>query len=359
MKQLLKFELYKIFQQKPIYFLSIFLFGYLSLGIISNASFEDKTTNKAQYEGPIPEEVISMVSGTANDKQKSQIPSEIYGEMVNNVQILQNLDKRTKVIEEKLSSLKGEGFEYRKSIMERELLKNISQPVYYEDIGLMDLIYYSETIAILIAVLITIGLAGIFSIENTTGVDQLILSAEKGRKEIVTAKILAAVIFSTIVCITFHLYALCLIKFCNGHFGWSSLLQYVYSFYESPYALTMGQYYFIQLGIQLIATISYCLFILLVSSLSKNAFISFAVSGFVYINFIWIDLDAYSKIAKIILCFTSYGLMKVSGLFKNFEVINVFGYPLLLPFAAIVFIVIVSLILMKMIYAYNRMKYLE
>ncbi|MFT8322741.1 MAG: ABC transporter permease subunit [Bacillus sp. (in: firmicutes)] len=361
MRQLVRFELYKVFHQKMIYFLSIVLLGYLAICIISNANIGEKTNNNKQYEGVISEEVVAIA--TSNDqtylkttKELGKLPAEVFYRTLENVRITQELENRKKIMETQLPLLKG--IEYRKVILEVKILGEIHPPVYYADEGLREVISNSNIIAMFIASSITLGLAGIFSIENTTGVNQFILSAEKGRKEIVTAKVIAAIIFTTSICFAFNFAAFCLIKINYGNLGWESLLQYAYSFQESPYALTMGQYYFMQLGIQLIASIAYCLFILLISSLAKNTLISFVVCGFVYMNFIWMEMDGGVGIAPHILDFTYYGLMKVNDLFVRFEAVNVFEYPFLLPVAALVFTLIVSIVFMKMIYAINRMKYL-
>jgi hypothetical protein len=127
-------------------------------------------------------------------------------------------------------------------------------------------------------------------------------------------------------------------------------------FYESPYPVSMGQYYMIQIIFQLIAACSYCLFILLVSSFSKNTFVSFAVSGFVYTNLIWMDFDGGGTNA--ILQFSYYGMMKVNGLFQQFETVSLFGYPILVPIVAIALLFLVSVLWLKIIYEYNRFKYL-
>jgi hypothetical protein len=359
MRELLGFELYKIFQQKMIYFLALFLFGLLTIGILIDAFPEN--VNHVPYEGTISEEFISSVKGSDNNNSFGEssnhsdlkIPSSIYYRMEESVKIHQSINDRINSIEKDISKTKNEN---RDSVLERSLLLKIGSPVYYYDEGLTWLILKSSVITMSIGSLLTLGLAGIFSLENTTGVNQIILSSKKGRKQIVTAKIVASLIFTALVCLSLNLYSLFLIKFVYGSLGWDSLLQYLPLFHQSPYPFTLGQYYLIQFGIQLVSGISFSFFILLISALSKHSMISFFISGFVFINFVWIDFDAQSVVAQKILNFTYYGLMKVNGLFKEFETINLFGYPLLYPLAAIVVIIILSVITIKILYTYNQRK---
>jgi hypothetical protein len=114
-----------------------------------------------------------------------------------------------------------------------------------------------------------------------------------------------------------------------GTVGFDAPIQSIYTYLASPYGLTVGQYFLSQTAVAVVGSISFGLFVLLVSALSKNALIPFFTCGCL------VGLTTGIKVMDITLPgyfswfvdFSHSELIRAEGLFSTFKTYNILGLP--------------------------------
>jgi hypothetical protein len=350
---LIKWELMKIFKQKSLYIIGLFLFSWFAFVLFSN-TYETETTQKVykEWEGKITAEKMAaaekvnadlneyfskeQVSPDARKNAESAVVENIaqsqHIESTRNEMVVE-LDKRIVQAKEK-----GD----RSLINELQLQINM-----YNEVEINKISYYRGPLEavdfvnvfglILSGLFLLIGLSGIYSNEHSSGVENYILSTKNGRKATMTAKLAAAAIFAVVVVVVWEVFNLITRTVVYGTKGWDMPIQYSFKYFFSPYSLTFMEYHMIQLGIHLVAAIAFAGVIVVVSTLSKTTVVSFFVSGFIFGVPVLAQsiMNSNEEWVRIALRYTLTNIMKVEGLFMNFISVNVFGYPIIAPYIGI------------------------
>lgn len=351
MKELVKFELEKIFSNKLIYLVAI----AISTLILINPILEYMDMKK-EFGGK--ENIENLSQKYISDELTKKEVDEIYQDAKDKYYDGKDLNKEEKFILKQGGSFsKNDGetkvvinnktynyneinnhlfklkidnkentFEYKNFLKCKNMISKLSKPksIYKGNWSeVLDL----RVSAIMKVILLVTGLASIFSREYSTKVAYLNLSSKNGRNNLNTAKIIASLIYATVVfmfiLILFHIQALVL-GLPNGDCALNCLSE------AAIYNLSIKQYYLISLGISYLGTIIFAILIILTSLMSKNIIVSFGVPLAIYFlnNMIKISqsLDKYIN---------NISLSKIidgKDVFKEYFTFNVFGNPILYPY---------------------------
>ncbi|MEH7444143.1 hypothetical protein V7201_17660 [Bacillus sp. JJ1122] len=349
---LIKWELMKIFKQKSLYFVALFLFGWFTLVLFTNMH-ETTATREVfnEWEGPITTEKLAAaekLNAEVNEffSKENAVNERKSAEagLTETIAMSQNIASTIKEREDDLNQLikKVEANGNHSLAAKLKLQKDM-----YNEVKIDKISYYKapqEAVdfvnvfgLILTGAFLLIGLCGIYSNEHASGVENYILSAKKGRKATMQAKLMAASIFAVAVVVLWEAFNLISRTAVYGTKGWDLPIQYSFKYFFSPYSLTFMEYHMIQIALHILAAIAFAGLIVLVSTLSKSTVISFFVSGFLFgtpilaqsimnVETIWVNK---------MLTLTLTNIMKVEELFMNFISYNVFGYPVLAPYVGI------------------------
>ncbi|MFD1356874.1 hypothetical protein ACFQ4X_03095 [Fictibacillus halophilus] len=352
MKQLMEFELYKIFKQRTVY-ITFFLLLLFSTGFTFNHSTEMERQLYKDWEGPITKEKIELAEKEYQNLMKvldqraeggqsghiitdqEQTQSGIY----ETIAFIKNSEQRLKNRYKEIQQDNNYNTELEKSMIQKVDLSYFS----YNE-GPRETVDYASTYALLITgAMLLIGLSTTYTQEYSSKVDRYILSSSKGRESLLWSKIMAALIYAcSIVLITETFNLICNgIRF--GYDGWTSPIQNMPTYFFSNYSFTLIEFHLIQLGIHLLAAFSFALLIILVSSLCKNSFISFMINGVIFALPYWfVESMNLPTWLDDVFSFSFLYIMKVEFLFHHFNTVNLFGIPLLYPVVALIWILFVS-----------------
>ncbi len=354
---LLKWELMKIFKQKSLYIIGIFLLGWFTLNAVDIENPKISQEAYKEWEGPITAEKVEKAEKLNKElnayfsKEPAPNPQKsAESGVVETIAYSQNIKTQIKERNRDLNKLIQE----TNAKGDTALAKNLElQKKMYSTVKLDKISYSAAPIEaidfvnvfglILTGVFLLIGLSGIYSNEHSSGVENYILSTKNGREKTMRAKLLAAFIFTAVVVFGWEIFNLIMRTVIYGTKGWDLPLQYSYKYFISPYSLTFTEYHLIQLGIHLLAALAFAGVIVLISTLSKSTVISFFVSGSLFgvplLASSIMEID--SLWMKKALTFTLTNIMKVEDMFMNFITVNIFGYPVLAPFAGIAVAVVI------------------
>lgn len=204
------------------------------------------------------------------------------------------------------------------------------------------------SITLLISIAICVCISPIFAFEYQTGADSIVLSTRYGKSKVITAKILAAVFFTTCLYFSAILF-FSILMLCNyGITGWNVHFQIVSLL--SPYALTMLQVYLYSLIIGYLVIMSSMSFNMLLSANMKTSF------SVVVISIIWLLIPLFIPGSKSGLLFSRLmsllpaKALEVFVLFSSYDIFELFGYIIPLPIAVIAFSSIVILVSLPFAY---------
>lgn len=212
MKELVKFELYKVFTQKTIYFVAGLLLLATVFFLFQMRGPSLHSLYK-QWEGPVTAQDIELAKKKDHaiaEKQMNPNVDMTWKELkqrnvYNDVIKVGNYNDQQKgaihSLEQKIDSLKDQsGYTYRNLKLKKEMLTDIEYDSLYYQRPVAQIIDFVGTYGfVFLGALIVVGLSLIFTQESTTGVDQYMLSSKLGRRTIVHAKIMASLIFILIV----------------------------------------------------------------------------------------------------------------------------------------------------------------
>ncbi|QOR67119.1 hypothetical protein IM538_02905 [Cytobacillus suaedae] len=354
--QLLKFELYKIFKQTSVWVTFIIMLGmsYLSLAYPYESKIEKEMYQ--QWEGPITEEVLIQAKNeyaalVKKEEQRASDEEVILSDletmqlwMYQKIILSEHVEKEN---EKRLDELKT--VNTNSAEMEMKMIEEIQLDEFAHHTGPSQTVAFVEFGSFLVlGVMLLIGLAPIYSREYATGMDNYLFSSKKGRIPLAWAKIGAALIYTFFVVVGWMSFNFILNYILHGKEGWDTPIQF-YTLYmnpayaDSPYAFTMLEYHMIQLGIHLLAGLSFALLIVLISSFCKNALITFFLSASIFIAPEFLGMV---ESLQTILSFSYIQVSRVQFLFNDFKAIDVFGFPVLYPIVACIIMVILGIICM-------------
>lgn len=354
MKELIKFELEKIFRNKLIYIVAIAISALILINPIleymnikkefggkenienlSQKYISDELTKKevgkiyldAQnkyYDGKDlnKEEKFILKHGSSFSKNDGQSKVVINNKTYNYSEI------NNKLYELQINN-KEKTFEYKNFLKAKNMISKLSKPksIYKGNWSEVLDLRVSATMKIILLVL---GLASIFSREYSTKVAYLNLSSKKGKTTLNTAKIIASLVYATVVfvfiLILFHIQALVL-GLPNGGYALNCLKE------GAVYNLSITEYYLISLAISYFGTIIFAVLILSISLLSRNIIVSFGVPLAIYF---FNDMIRISEsVDKYINNISLSKIIQGKDIFGGYLTFNIFGKPILYPYLAL------------------------
>lgn len=348
--QLLKFELYKLFNQKSIY-ITFFLLIIFSTGFTFETTTDSERELYKQWEGLITEETLQQAETEGNKITKKIEGLEVGIPLSENDQIKYGIYENIAFIqgsqmnrEERLNQLENENNYNTK--LEQEMINQVDGPYFAYSKAPMEIIDYASFYSILITgAMLLIGLSNIYTNESTSGTDNYILSSKKGRKSLAWSKITASLMYTVIVVLAWEIFNLGFNFIEFGTSGWQTPIQNIFKYYFSPYGLNMFEFHLIQLCIHIVAAFSFALLIILVSSVSKNSFISFLINGVIFaVPFMFAEMVLMPIWLRDVFRFSFIYIMKVEFLFEGFKTINLFGFPVVYPILAVIGMIVLSII---------------
>ncbi len=239
-------------------------------------------------------------------------------------------------------------YEYRMRQMQYEMMVSAGGPkVYYTWFWSTQRKAFRDS-ALLFFIFILLILSPIFTQEYSSGMDSIILSSKNGRRRIVTAKILAGVVFSVIAIILLNVIQLIIYIIFGSASGWNPPLNSLYSFGLAPYKFSIAQYYIVQLLFQVAAGLVLAIVIALISSRLKSSMYTFFI-GAIFIIYPPI-LEGMFKIKGPIYDLSIFHAIFTDNVFVKFKAFNFFGYPVLYPYVLIPFLFIVGILAACLIY---------
>ncbi|OEH93036.1 ABC transporter permease subunit [Bacillus solimangrovi] len=371
MKQLVKFELYKIFRQKGIYIgmvIMFLLFGLVMITESSNISQYLKTNSigvkdeiqiaAKKWEGKLTEEKLKQASQislslsernpileplTDEEIATEYIASSYYFNGYNRDEIQSRIDE----LDNKLNKVKGNDSEYQIVTLEKNMLENLDNLDSFEyNEGPRNTIIFTSKFAVyFMGVLMVIGLSSIFVNESNVGMDQLIYSSTHGRRKGVTAKVIASFIYTLFLIISWVTFDVLMNTYIFGNNGWSTPIQFLG--FDSPYSLTVLEYFIIQIGIHILVAYAFMVFTLAISALTKSTILSFIISISVFIlPTINLGIPYWQYVKK----YSFANFISAPEFIMPFHAITVFGKPVLDPIIHYPAIFLLAITLMIVLY---------
>jgi Type IV secretory pathway, VirB2 components (pilins) len=184
-------------------------------------------------------------------------------------------------IRNRMDKLESEGkqntYEYRMRKMQYNALESSGAPEFRYVRPWRDLFSFTTMGAgyLFVAFLLLFVISPLFSNERTTGMDSIILSSRYGRVRAVTAKLIAAIIFTSFAVLVNNLLQFAVHIGILGTMGWDAPLKSIYGYVFCPYDITILHFFMIQVGLQIFGSIVIAITIAFVSSLCRSSLSTF------------------------------------------------------------------------------------
>jgi hypothetical protein len=257
------------------------------------------------------------------------------------------------VLRKKLDSLEQAGesnsFEYHKTEIQLRVEQNLSEPQFANTV-LWDNLFknWGDFIMLfLLFVPLAFVIAPVFSVEASTGMDNLILSSRHGRQKIVTAKIMAVVV--TAIClIAAYLAATFVFGFLSvGTFeGASAAIRSIPGYVRAPFGFTNWQFALISALWLMVSGIVYALIVSFISSRTGNLLAAFGIS--LIVLFLNVGLSALgttiSAMIQPIIDFGMASITLIGEVFTGYKAYNLFGTVVPYWFAIIMFMALITIL---------------
>lgn len=226
------------------------------------------------------------------------------------------------------------------------MYEKVDKPYYYDYYNgwLEFCTNFSKFTAVILGAVIIILLSPVFSQEYGNHTDSLVLSAKYGKSKLITAKILSAFVFTTVLYLSFAIFNSALYAAVYGLRGYNCNIQIDGLYYESPYALNFLQFYMVILCLGLIGSLLLTAITLFVSTKGKTPFACVIVSA-VILYIPAIDLSEISLITDKMLKLFPFNVINTSGSFEIGTLYNIFGKMLVQPVMMVIVAILVSALL--------------
>jgi len=389
--ELLKYELYKIYSRKMIYVALIgFLIIYLlyAWDLVSRTDYGIHNNSNIgnflkETQGPLTlakaetaeqelatlraksVEAYAKAGGTPSDEvfiYRHALSSEdrfklaVYSDIILTWSRLEHQKTLQRHVAERLASMRAERsveYQYREAALHYRMLTGLAPAVFYYRRGWQEIIDFFNTFGIIfMGGLILLSLSPVFSEEYSTNMDSLLLSSKHGKRKLVTVKLIASTITVLSFVVFFAAVNVGVNAFIFGLSGSSSRLQELIKYFASPFDLTLGSYFLVQLIVHALGSSAFGLLVLLISVFSRSPLTPFFIGGAVYGIPIFFNsiLRLEGAWVRALVDFSYTQAVKVEDLFLNFRAFNVFGFPVLFVYVLGAFILSISIAVLIGIY---------
>jgi hypothetical protein len=350
--ELFRHELYKVFCRKTVWIGLLFVIILVCFSSYMQASQLTNTYgNMREYYNNLYKGKEGSVSDSLKQAAKSWIEKngENYqAKFITNQTSVQenreygfysqvlNPDYLTKNTQDEIAKLKNDtktansSYNVSKDNSQIKILQNLQAPGLYFTLSLLNDLDFPEGLGfVVMGILVLLGISPVFSDEYSSNADSLILSSKKGRRSVVTAKILSTTVYCVFVAAIVLLMYSSVQAAVLGIQGLNAPLQL--GFINSPYSLTFGGYLALQGSLCAVACVFFGMLVLLVSSVSSNVLIPFFICGFLFASTAFIK-SIGTAVPQALITFSDFSyteLMRVKGLVESFKAYDILGHPVL------------------------------
>ncbi|TMW70361.1 hypothetical protein [Alteribacter natronophilus] len=381
---MIKQEFFKIVRNRSVP--SAFLLIVLMIGLAVFSQYvpqnlpEDSSNYMEEWGGPVTPELEERARELMREQdEQAARNSEAGAEMMDSPSyqssVLHNValtGQQKTAMKERLDqidhALNGEigTYETRKLEMEKGMLTQAVDVVGYypvrtwhDSVGIIEPAFTS----VLISVLLMIGLSPVFNGDLRYRMSGMVGTSRHGAKRLVTAKILASMLYATVIVFSLHAFHL-LFKYMNyGSLeGWNAPFQaispenFIVDFGMSPYSFTVWQYLVVMLGIQWFAALAFSMVVLLFSQLFRSGLIVFFAGLSLIAAPPVIDrlntgghawLEGFARVN-----YTE--MFRTDRMFQEFTVFQVFQLPVLHPWFAIMVYAVITIMVTLVLYGLHE-----
>ncbi|MDD3219529.1 MAG: hypothetical protein PHC41_07395 [Lachnospiraceae bacterium] len=240
-------------------------------------------------------------------------------------------------LQDKLTELQASGqensYEYARYEKQLETEKELGAPT-FENVSFWDSLFSNWSgmnVLLLLLFPIAYFIAPIFTQEVRTGMDNIVLCSKKGRKEIVTSKIITGVITAVVMSILFVAGTFIGTFAATGNMAGAGFsMRCLASFRTAQYAFTIGQFALVSVLWIVFIAIVFSMVALLISALMSNQAGAFGVSFIVLLVGMATEIfgSGLKKLLWPIVDFSFNSLGKLSSIFGGTTTYNLFGQPI-------------------------------
>lgn len=356
MKELIKFELYKIFAKKSVLALIVIciissvlpsITDYLDIKEKGLKSYENIKKIGQEYEGQvITEEKQDNLESMGNQARERYNNGEkindkdkviTYGMYdywlpLNSEYMVGGRFYKFDDIKEKINRLEKEGskdtYEYKEFKYIHDLIEKKPIPKFYFKFGWNNATEFNIN-PLWMAILIIVSICTIFSNEYQSNTASIIFSSKNGQGRLTLAKVISGLLFSTIIFLVINGIQVAILGM-HGFDGWNLPLGFLPSYARTPYIMNIGTFYMMGLLVSYIGVVLFTLLVMLVSLISKNDMISFAINVVILLGpgFLAKIMPTY-MLTKIFMELNIENLIGPISMFGNISTYNIFGNPTL------------------------------
>jgi ABC-type transport system involved in multi-copper enzyme maturation permease subunit len=240
-------------------------------------------------------------------------------------------------------------FEYRKTIRQLRTEKLLGEPQFANTVLWANLFTNWGDFIMLFLLFVPLAfiIAPVFSIEASTGMDNLILSSRHGRYKIVSAKI-AAVMVTSLVIVSLYIIATFVFGFLSvGTLdGVNAVIRSIPAYVRSPFGFTNWQFALVAALWLFVSGVVYALIVAFISSRTGNLLAAFGIS--LIVLFLNVGLSALgttlSQVLKVVIDFGIASIALIGEVFSGYKMYNLFGIVVPYYFMIILFMTIVSIL---------------
>lgn len=238
------------------------------------------------------------------------------------------------VLQNKVNSMEQSGdtssFEYRETVQQLDAEISLGEPV-FANTSLWDNLFdlwggYMSLFVLFIPLAFII--APVFSVEASTGMDNIVLSSMHGRKKIVTAK-LASVVITSAVLVLIYLAATFFANFLAiGSFtGVTAALRSVATFVRTPFSMSVWQFAIVSAVWLLFMGIVFGIVTAFISSKMKSQMATFGIGLVILLSSMILNFfgSNFAAIIKPLIDFGFASIFESVDIFSTFTVYNIFG----------------------------------
>jgi ABC-type transport system involved in multi-copper enzyme maturation permease subunit len=236
------------------------------------------------------------------------------------------------VLRENLEELQTNTFEYRSTKNQLDKEVSLGEPKFANTIEWANLFTnWGDTLMLfLLFIPLIFIISSVFSVEASTGMDNLILSSRHGRRKIVTAK-LGAVVVTTLAIIGTYLLATFVCGFLSiGTLeGAGAALRSIPAYVRAPFGFANWQFAIVSALWVLLSGVTFTLIVSFISSRLKSQIAVCGVSLIVlFLNIAIAALGtAIQSMIQPIVDFGVASFALVGEVFAGYKVYNIFGFP--------------------------------
>lgn len=356
MKELIKFELYKIFSKKSVLALIVIciissvlpsITDYLDIKGKGLKSYENIKKLGQEYEGQvITEEKQDNLESMGNQARERYNNGEkindkdkviTYGMYdywlpLNSEYMVGGRFYKFDDIKEKINRLEKEGskdtYEYKEFKYIHDLIEKKPIPKFYFKFGWRNATEFNMN-PLWMAILIIVSICTIFSNEYQSNTASIIFSSKNGQGRLTLAKVISGLLFSTIIFLVINGIQVAILAM-HGFDGCNLPLGFLPSYARTPYIMNIGTFYMMGLLVSYIGIVLFTLLVMLVSLISKNDMISFAINVVILLGpgFLAKIMPTY-MLTKIFMELNIENLIGPISMFGNISTYNILGNPTL------------------------------